>query len=135
MEALGLRPGRVHAIAAGSLELIGGTLLALGLLVPLAAALIAAVMTAAILTAHLHKGLWNTDGGYEFNLVLIAVVLTLAAVGGGEYSLDAALDLDLTGTAWGLGSLGAGVLGGAGAVASGRLAGAGRGEGPQAQGA
>jgi len=135
MESLGLRPGRVHAIAAGALEVAGGALLALGLLLPLAAALIAAVMTAAIATVHLDKGLWNSDGGYEYNLVLIAVALTLAAVGGGEYSLDAALELDLTGTAWGLGALGAGVLGGLGAVAAGRLTGARRGRGPQAQGA
>ena len=135
MESLGLRPGRFHAIAAGSLELAGGVLLALGLLLPLAAAMIVAVMTAAIITAHLDKGLWNTAGGYEFNLVLIAVVLTLAAVGGGEHSLDAALGRDLTGTAWGLGSLAAGVLGGLGAVASGRLGGARRDRGAQAQGA
>ena len=135
MESLGLRPGRVHATAAGALEITGGAQLALGLLLPAAAAAIIAVMIAAIVTAHLDRGLWNAAGGYEFNLVLIAVVLTLAAVGGGDYSLDAALGLDLTGTAWGLGSVAAGVLGGLGAVASGRLGGARRGRGAQAQGA
>jgi putative oxidoreductase len=127
MEALGLRPGRLHAIAGGTAEVVGGALLALGLLLPLGAALVTAVMTTAIITVHFEKGVWNSDGGFEYNAVLIAVALLLAAVGGGEYALDTALELDLTGTAWGLGAVGAGLLGGIAAVISGRLAGAGHG--------
>jgi putative oxidoreductase len=133
-ESLGLRPGRLHATAAGAAELIGGALLALGLLLPLGAALIVAVMTTAIITVHFQKGIWNADGGFEFNAVLIAVALVLAAVGGGEYALDTALELDLTGTAWGLGAVGAGLLGGIAAVISGRFAHARHG-GAQAAGA
>jgi putative oxidoreductase len=134
-ESLGLRPGRVHAIAGGAAELIGGILLTLGLLLPLGAALIVAVMTTAIVTVHFQKGVWNSDGGFEYNAVLIAVALVLAAVGGGELSLDSVLELDLTGTAWGLGALGAGALGGIAAVVSGRLTGASHGGRAQAAGA
>jgi putative oxidoreductase len=134
-ESLGLRPGRVHAAAGGTAELVGGALLALGLLLPLGAALIVAVMTTAIITVHAQKGVWNSDGGFEYNAVLIAVALVLAAVGGGEYALDTALGLGLTGTAWGLGALGAGLLGGIASVVSGRLAGAGHGDPAQAAGA
>src|SRR5262249_56742707 len=47
MEALGFRPGRRHALAAGFVELAGGLLLALGVLTPLAAALVPAVMVVA----------------------------------------------------------------------------------------
>jgi putative oxidoreductase len=120
-ESIGLRPGRVHALAAGLAETGGGLLLALGLLTPLAALLLTAVMTAAILTVHLRNGVWATGGGYEYNLVLIAVVFAIAAVGAGDWSLDAALDLDVAGAGWALGALGLGLLGGAGAAFSSRL--------------
>src|SRR5688500_18533491 len=55
-EQIGLRPSKLHAVGAGAAELTGGLLLALGLLTPLAAVLLTAVMTAAILTVHLRNG-------------------------------------------------------------------------------
>src|SRR5512138_2995266 len=63
-EALGMRPGRRNAIAAGA-ELGSGVLLALGLLTPLAAVLLISVMVVAIATVHAPKGPWVTEGGYE----------------------------------------------------------------------
>ena len=48
----------------------------------------------------------------------------LAGAGGGAWSLDAALGLDLTGAAWVLGALAVGIAGGAGAVFTGRRYGA-----------
>ena len=78
-EAIGLKPGRVHASAAGVLEFGGGILLALGLLTPLASAMLIAVMTAAVITVHGPKGIWSTNGGYEYNLVLGAVAFAVAA--------------------------------------------------------
>jgi putative oxidoreductase len=121
MESLGLRPGRFHGLAAGFNEFAGGALLALGLLVPLAAALLIATMVAASLTAHRDKGVWNQDGGFELPLVYSAVAFTLAAVGAGNASLDSALGLDVSGLGWALAALGAGLAGGLGAVASGKL--------------
>lgn len=134
MDSLGLRPGKLHAYAAGAGELVGGALIALGLLVPLGAALIVAVMVAAALTAHRGKPIWVTAGGAELPLVYGLVAFALAAVGAGDVSLDAALDLDLAGTGWALAALGVGLVGGIGAVISGRLSGR-RATGPQAQGA
>jgi putative oxidoreductase len=122
-ESIGLRPGRVHAAAAGLAETGGGALLALGLLTPLGAALVTAVMTAAVLTVHVRNGVWVTQNGFEYNLVLVAAVFALAAVGAGTVSLDSALGLDVAGAGWALGALGAGLLGGLGAVLSGRLIG------------
>jgi len=49
-ESIGLRPGRLHAPAAGVAELGGGALIALGLFTPLGAMLIIAVMVAAVAT-------------------------------------------------------------------------------------
>ncbi len=63
------------------------------------------------------NGFWNTEQGFEYNLVMVAAAFALA----GPWSLDRVLDLDLAGTGWGLAALGAGILGGIGAVVSGRL--------------
>jgi putative oxidoreductase len=120
-EQIGLRPGRLHARAAGTAEFVGGLLIALGLLTPFAAAALIAVMTAAVITVHLRNGFFNTAKGFEYNLVLVAVLFALAGIGAGDWSLDNALDLDVAGTGWALAALGAGVIGGLGAVLSGRL--------------
>ena len=119
-ESVGLRPGRRHAIAAGVAETTGGILLVLGLLTPVGAAALVAVMTAAILSVHGPNGLWSTNNGFEYNLALAAVAFALAGVGAGRWSLDHALSLNLTGAGWALGALALGVLGGLGAVISGR---------------
>jgi uncharacterized membrane protein YphA (DoxX/SURF4 family) len=59
METLGFRPGRRHAIAAGSVEIAGGLLLALGFLTPLGAALVASVMVVAAATVHVGNGFFT----------------------------------------------------------------------------
>jgi putative oxidoreductase len=108
------------AVAAGLSELVGGTLLALGLLTPLAALLIISTMVTAIWTVHAANGPWASDNGYEYNLVLAAVVFAVAAVGPGAWSLDAVLGLDLAGAGWALAALAAGLVGSVGAVFGGR---------------
>lgn len=119
-ESLGLRPGRAMAVAAGLSELVGGALLALGLVTPLAALLIISTMITAVWTAHLSKGLWNTDGGYEFNLTLAAVAFAVTAIGAGEWSLDYVLGLNLAGADWALGVLTLSILGSVAAILAGR---------------
>ena len=120
-ESIGLRPGHFHASAAAVFEFGGGLLLALGLLTPVASLVLIATMTAAVITVHWAKGLWNTGGGYEFNLVLAAGAFALAAIGPGNWSLDHALKLSDHGVLWAVGALVLGLLGGIGAVLSGRL--------------
>lgn len=121
-EQIGLKPGRIHALAAGLMELGGGLLLALGLITPVASAALIAVMTAAVITVHGAKGLWAGNGGYEFNLTLAGAAFALAAVGAGNWSIDHALSLSMHGVLWGIGALVVGAAGGVGAVLSGRLA-------------
>ena len=120
-DQIGLRPGKLQAWVASVAELGGGLLIALGLVTPFAAAVLIAVMTAAVLTVHLRNGFFNTSNGYEYNLVLAVAAFALAGTGPGDWSLDNVLDLDLAGTGWALGALGAGVLGGLGAALSSRL--------------
>ena len=121
-ESLGLSPGRQMAILAGVGELTGGALLALGLLTPLSAALLSAVLLTAAWTAHRAAGIWVTEGGYEYNLVLITGLFALAAVGPGDWSLDNALGIDANGAGWALAELGAAVIAAVGAVLIGRSA-------------
>jgi len=97
MESLGFRPGRLHAALAGGAEFAGGLLVALGLLTPVGTALVLAVMVVAIGTVHLPKGFFVSDGGFEYNLVIMAAVAALAFTGAGAYSLDAVEGLDLSG--------------------------------------
>jgi putative oxidoreductase len=72
LESLGFRPGKVHAGLAGTAELVGGLLIALGLLTPVGAALVIAVMVVAIGSVHLPKGFFVSDGGFEYNLMIVA---------------------------------------------------------------
>jgi putative oxidoreductase len=60
---IGLRPGWLHARAAGIAEFLGGALLALGLVTPFAAAALIAVMTAAVITVHAPNGIWKHQPG------------------------------------------------------------------------
>lgn len=121
-EALGLRPGRTHAMLAGAAELAGGVFLAFGLLTPFAALAITAVMVTAIATVHGSKGLWMTDGGYEYNVVLIAIAFAITAAGPGSASLDHALRLPIAGAGWAFAELAVGAAAGLAAVAMGRSA-------------
>jgi putative oxidoreductase len=119
-ERIGLGPARLHAITAGCAELGGGLLLALGLLTPLAAAAIVAVMVTAIITVHARNGLWNTEKGFEYNLVLIVAAFAVVGAGPGAWSLDNALGLALSGIGWALAALAAGMIGSIGTVLIGR---------------
>jgi putative oxidoreductase len=87
-ESMGLRPGKVHATAAGLAETGGGALLALGAATPLAASALTGTMTVAIDKVHAAKGPWNTEGGYEYNAVLMAAVFAITAEGPGALSVD-----------------------------------------------
>ena len=102
LESLGFKPGYRYALVNGASEFGGGLLLAFGLLTPLGAAAIIGVMIVAIATVHWDKGFFNTAGGYEFNLLLIATALALAITGPGSISVDNALGIELRGYAWGL---------------------------------
>jgi putative oxidoreductase len=118
--ALHLRPGRHMALAAGASEFFGGTLLALGLLTPLAAAMIAGTMLVASLTAHAGKGPWASNGGWELPLTNAAIAIGLAFNGAGQWSLDHAIGWDVAGLWWGIGATVLAVLGGLGTIAFGR---------------
>jgi putative oxidoreductase len=67
-DSLGMRPGHLHARFAAAGELATGTCIALVF-----------------------------NNGWEYNLVLGAIGVTLATIGAGEWSLDNAIGIDLNG--------------------------------------
>ncbi|HSC73197.1 MAG TPA: DoxX family protein [Gaiellaceae bacterium] len=51
-------------------------------------------MLTAIGLVHWFKGFFNGAGGYEFNLLLLTVALSVAGTGPGRFSLDRAIGWD-----------------------------------------
>ena len=122
LESVGFRPGRVHAILAGVTEIGGGLLLAIGLATPLGAAIVASVMIVAAVSAHLPRGFFAQNGGFEYTLVLGVAGLTPAFTGPGRASLDAVLGWELGNAAWGAAALALAVVGAAGQLVQRRTA-------------
>ena len=91
MESIGLAPGVLMALLAGAAEFFGGLALLVGVLVRPAAAALAFTMLVAIFAAHIDKGLFMANNGYEFALALLAASVALVASGAGRLSVDARL--------------------------------------------
>jgi putative oxidoreductase len=107
---VGYRAPVAMAIAAGTCEVAGGALLALGLAVPLAALLIATVMINAIITVT-----WGKEGlfkGSELELAYLVTAISLAAIGAQRISLDRAIGWDdnISGVAWGAAALAGAII-------------------------
>jgi putative oxidoreductase len=88
MASIGLEPGYLMALMAGSAEFFGGLAILIGLLVRPAAAALAFAMLVAIFTVHIGHGLFVSNNGYEFALALLAMSVSLLISGGGNLSLD-----------------------------------------------
>jgi putative oxidoreductase len=110
-EQIGLRPGRESALIAGASEAGGGSLLALGLFTPAAVSMLTGVMTNAIRHVHRQNGLWVTDGGVEYPVVILATLAALGDGGPGRFSLDESLGIRLRGPVVTAVAMGAGAAG------------------------
>ena len=88
MASIGLEPGYLMALGAGSAEFFGGIALLLGLLTRPAAFVLAITMLVAIVAVHLPNGLFMSNNGYEFGLALLGMSIALVFNGGGRFSLD-----------------------------------------------
>jgi putative oxidoreductase len=71
-------------------------------------------MFVAVATVHWRDGFWSSNGGFEYNLLIWAAAIAVAASGPGRFSLDAALGWvdNLSGVWWGVGVLAASLAGG-----------------------
>lgn len=92
MGSIGLEPGYLMALLAGSGEFFGGLAILIGLLVRPAAAVLAFAMLVAIFAVHIGNGLFMSNNGYEFGLALFAISVSLMVSGGGALSVDRLLN-------------------------------------------
>src|SRR5690606_127852 len=97
--SLGFGDGRRAALMAGGSEVTGGLGLALGFLTPFAAAAMIGTMTTAAFVNHASKGFWSAKNGWELNGYLVVIPTSVAIIGPGAISVDAALGLDVL---WGV---------------------------------
>ena len=89
--SIGLEPAALLVNAVGTVEFVGGILIALGLLTR-PAALAATITTAtAAFYFHLPLGFYVDKGGVEFSALWAVVLLMIAVRGGGRFSLDRAI--------------------------------------------
>ncbi|WP_407330625.1 DoxX family protein [Enterovibrio sp. 27052020O] len=91
MASIGLAPGYLMALMAGSGEFFGGLFILLGFLTRPSAVVLAFTMFVAIVTTHLGNGLFMANNGYEFGLALMAAAVSLAFSGAGKLALDGKL--------------------------------------------
>lgn len=75
-------------LIAGTIELIGGTLIAMGLFTRIAAFLASGEMAVAYFWIHARRGFWPIVNKGELAVVLCFLFLYIAATGPGRYSLD-----------------------------------------------
>lgn len=94
LASMGMRPGRLHALAAATTEVGAGVLLAAGLLTSLAGAGFVGVMLVAGWTVHREKGFFSVNSGWEYNFILAVIGIAVGTTGAGSYSLDHVLGLD-----------------------------------------
>jgi putative oxidoreductase len=117
-EALGLRPGRLHAWVAAITEVGAGVFMSLGLLLPAACAGFVGLMTVAALTDHRGKGFFVFKGGWEYVALVAVVAVALAFIGPGRWSVDHLIGTEFHGLAWGLSAMVVGLIAGLGTVAT-----------------
>jgi putative oxidoreductase len=88
MASVGLTPGFLMALLAGSAEFFGGVALILGLLTRPAAAINAVTMLVALFWVHWGHGFFLDTHGIEYALALLSASAAVVLIGGGRYSLD-----------------------------------------------
>lgn len=89
--AWGVPQATLSAYLAATGELIGGSLLAVGLLTTFMAGALALLMLAAVYFVHLGEGFFVATGGFEYPLVILAALAMIVVFGPGRASLDGVL--------------------------------------------
>ncbi len=69
-------------------QFFGGLGLLVGVLPRFSAAALIVIMLGAIYQVHMKNGFFNQQGGYEFNLALIGLLLSILIAGPGAYSFS-----------------------------------------------
>ncbi|MEU5152762.1 DoxX family protein [Glycomyces sp. NPDC021274] len=88
-EGLGIPAPALSAYFTVGAELIGGAMLIVGALLPLAGLALAGVMFGAMYFVHpLDGAFFSQEGGYEYVLLLAAIAIAIGFSGGGALAVD-----------------------------------------------
>lgn len=88
LASVGLAPGYLMALLAGSAEFFGGLGLVLGLFTRVAALVNALTMLVALFWVHWGNGFFLDQHGIEYALALLSATASLVFMGGGRFSID-----------------------------------------------
>jgi putative oxidoreductase len=94
-ETLGIKPGQRWARATGIAEAFAGAASILGVLTRPAALAVLVTQSMAIAKVHRKNGFDTTKGGFEWNLLIMAVAAGLVASGPGRLSVHRKIDRSL----------------------------------------
>lgn len=94
LAAAGVPQPQFSAYLAGTVELLGGTFLIIGLLTTITAGVLAVLVLVAGYFVHLPNGFFVEHGGVEYPLVLAAALFIIVVFGTGRASLDGVLTRD-----------------------------------------
>lgn len=83
------------ALIAGLIEFLGGLALAFGFATRLAAGMITVLMVSAVIEVRWANGFFWTDRGFELPLLWALLALSFVIRGGGRYSVDRAMGVEL----------------------------------------
>ena len=92
---VGLEPSAQLVYLVGSIELIGGLCVMLGLFSRAAAAVVAVMLTVAWYKVHLVNGFFWTKLGIEYPLLWSVMMLGVVFGGGGKFSLDRSIGKEI----------------------------------------
>lgn len=96
--SLGMKWPQWQARIAAATEIGAGLLFAVGLLTPLAAAAMIALMIVAIVVDHWKNGffIFKQGQGWEYCASIAIVAFCVGTIGAGKYSIDHAIDKDVS---------------------------------------
>jgi putative oxidoreductase len=94
LASMGFRPVALFAAVSILAELVGGLMLAAGILTPVAAAILVSQSVVIILKVHWSHGFFNGKGGFEYPLLLAVGAVAVGIAGPAQISIDNLLELE-----------------------------------------
>jgi putative oxidoreductase len=88
LSGLGISPALFWSYVACYSVLLGGLFLVLGLFTRISSVALIIFMLVAILKVHLAKGFFMSNGGYEYNIIVICALIALILLGSGKFSIN-----------------------------------------------
>lgn len=88
LSGLGFSPAVFWAYLAAYTELVAGLFLVAGFLTRISACFLAILIVVATVKVHLAGGFFLSNGGFEYNLIILCALVSLIILGAGKISLN-----------------------------------------------